>query len=138
MRKAYVLDACALIAFLNDEEGAHLVETLLCESTAQDVDLVMNRVNLLEIYYGVYRDDGIDEAKNVLAKIDNLPVTIIDTLTDEVFYEAGKIKATNRISLADAIAIAEANVRDVELVTCDHHELDILVKEEKMAAYWIR
>jgi len=26
MRKAYVLDACALIAFLNDEEGAHLVE----------------------------------------------------------------------------------------------------------------
>jgi len=138
MRKTYVLDACALIAFLNDEEGAHLVETLLCESTAQDVDLVMNRVNLLEIYYGVYRDDGIDEAKNVLAKIENLRVTIIDTLTDEVFYEAGKLKATNRISLADAIAIAEANVRDVELVTCDHHEFDTLVKEGKMAAYWIR
>lgn len=138
MRKAYVLDACALIAFLNDEEGAHLVETLLCESTARDVDLVMNRVNLLEIYYGVYRDDGIDEAKNVLAKIENLPVTIIDTLTDEVFYEAGKLKATNRISLADAIAIAEANVRNVELVTCDHHEFDALVKEEKMVAYWIR
>ena len=137
MRKTYVLDACALIAFLNDEEGAHLVETLLCESTAQDVDLVMNR-DLLEIYYGVYRDDGIDEAKNVLAKIENLRVTIIDTLTDEVFYEAGKLKATNRISLADAIAIAEANVRDVELVTCDHHEFDTLVKEEKMAAYWIR
>ena len=138
MRKAYVLDACALIAFLNDEEGAHLVETLLCESTAQDVDLVMNRVNLLEIYYGVYRDDGIDEAKNVLAKIKNLPVTIIDTLTDEVFYEAGKLKAANRISLADAIAIAEANVPNVELVTCDHHEFDTLGKEDKMVAYWIR
>jgi len=138
MRKAFVLDACALIAFLNDEEGAHLVEKLLCESTAQDVDLVMSRVNLLEIYYGIYRDDGIDEAKNVLAKIENLPVKIIDTLTDEVFYEAGKLKATNKISLADAIAIAEANVRDVDLVTCDHHEFDTLVKEDKMAAYWIR
>ena len=98
----------------------------------------MNRVNLLEIYYGVYRDDGIHEANNVLAKIENLPVTIIGTLTDEVFYEAGKLKATNRISLADAIAIAEANVRDVELVTCDHHEFDDLVNKEKMVAYWIR
>ena len=28
MRKVYVLDACALIAFLNDEEGAQLVEAL--------------------------------------------------------------------------------------------------------------
>jgi len=55
-------------------------------------------------------------------------------LTDEVFYEAGKLKATNRISLADAIAIAEANVRDVELVTCDHHEFDDLVNEEKMVS----
>ena len=49
-----------------------------------------------------------------------------------------KLKATNRISLADAIAIAEANVRNVELVTCDHHEFDTLVKEDKMVAYWIR
>ena len=61
MKKVYVLDACALIAFLNDEVGAQFVETLLSEATAQDVDLVMNRVNLLEIYYGVYRDDGIHE-----------------------------------------------------------------------------
>lgn len=48
------------------------------------------------------------------------------------------MKATNRIALADAIAIAEANVRDTELVTCDHHEFDALVKEKKMVAYWIR
>jgi uncharacterized protein len=138
MRKVYVLDACALIAFLNDEVGAQLVESLLCEATAQNVDLVMNKVNLLEIYYGVYRDDDIHEARNVLEKIENLPVTIIDTLTDGVFYEAGKLKAKNRISLADAIAIGEANVRDAELVTCDHHEFDVLVKESKMAAFWIR
>ncbi len=138
MRKTFILDACALIAFLNDEEGADLVEKLLCMASARNAYLLMNKVNLFEIYYGVYRDDGIEEAKNVLGKIENLPVRIIDTLTDEVFYEAGKLKATNRISLADAIAIAEANIRDVELVTCDHHEFDALEKEKKMAAYWIR
>ena len=86
----------------------------------------MNKVNLLEIYYGVYRDDDIHEAKNVIEKIENLPVTIIDTLTDGVFNEAGKLKAKNRISLADAIAIGEANVRDAELVTC--HAIAILTE----------
>jgi len=138
MKKVYVLDACALIAFLNDEEGAQLVETLLSEASVQNVDLVMNRINLLEIYYGIYRDDGIQEANSVIEKIINLPVTIIDTLTDGVFYEAGKLKAENKISLADAVAIGEANVRGAELVTCDHHEFDVLVKEEKMTACWIR
>lgn len=138
MKKVYVLDACALIAFLNDEEGAQLVEALLSEASAQNVDLVMNRVNLLEIYYGVYRDDGIQEANSVIERILNLPLTIIDTLADNVFYEAGKLKAENKISLADAIAIGEANVRGAELLTCDHHEFDVLVEEEKMTACWIR
>jgi len=138
MNKLYVLDACALIAFLNDEEGASIVEALLSEASVGNIDLVMNRVNLLEIYYGVYRDDGMQEANSVIERIFNLPLTIIDTLTDNVFYEAGKLKAENRISLADAIAIGEANVRNAELVTCDHHEFDILVEEEKMTVYWIR
>ena len=102
-------------------------------ASARNAYLLMNKVNLLEIYYGVYRDDGIEEVKNVLGKIETLPVKIIDTLTDEVFYEAGTLKATNRISLEDAIAVAEANIRDVELVTCDHHEFDALEKEKKMA-----
>jgi len=138
MKKVYVLDACALIAFLNDEEGAQLVEALLSEASVQNVHIVMNRVNLLEIYYGVYRDDGIQEANSVIERILNLPLTINDTLTDNVFYEAGKLKAENKISLADAIAIGEANARGAELVTCDHHEFDVLVEEEKMTAYWIR
>jgi len=69
MKKVYVLDACALIAFLNDEEGAQLVEALLSEASVQNVHIVMNRVNLLEIYYGVYRDDGIQEANSVIERI---------------------------------------------------------------------
>ncbi len=54
-------------------------------ASARNAYLLMNKVNLFEIYYGVYRDDGIEEAKNVLRKIENLPVKIIDTFTDEVF-----------------------------------------------------
>ena len=49
--KNFALDACALIAFLNDEEGAGLVEKLFCEASAQGIDLLMNKVNVLEVYY---------------------------------------------------------------------------------------
>lgn len=138
MKKVYVLDACALIAFLGDEEGAQLVEALLSEASIQKVDILISKINLLEIYYGIYRDDGFQEANSAMERILNLPLTIIDTLTEDVFYEAGKLKAENKISLADAIAIGEANVRGVELVTCDHHEFDSLVAEGKMRACWIR
>lgn len=105
MKKVYVLDACALIAFLSDEEGAQLVEALLFEASIQKVDILINKVNLLEIYYGIYREDGVQEANSAMERILNLPLTIIGTLTEDVFYEAGKLKAENKISLADAIGL---------------------------------
>ena len=62
MNETYVLDACALIAFFNDEAGADAVEELLVKAMSKDAELVINTINLLEIYYGVYREDGADMA----------------------------------------------------------------------------
>ncbi len=136
--KTYILDACALIAFFNDENGADVVEDLLIRANANHVSLIMNIINILEIYYGVCREDGMDMADILMQKIENLPITIIDALSDEVFREAGKLKATCRISLADAIALAEANVRMARIVTADHHEFDELENSGKISPYWIR
>jgi len=138
MNETFVLDACALIAFLNDESGADIVENLLEKAKHGLNDLVMNKVNLLEIYYGIYRDDGFETASGIMQTIENLPIQIISSLSDKVFLEAGRLKAEHRISLADSIAIAEANVRDAQLVTADHHELDALEELESFKAYWIR
>lgn len=67
-----------------------------------------------------------------------LPVTIIDTLNDEVFFEAGRLKSDYKISLADSIALAEAKTRGAILVTADHHEFDIIDKAESVRFHWIR
>jgi hypothetical protein len=48
----FILDACALIAFLNDEEGADIVENLLDRSVSGEDTISMSIVNLLEIYSG--------------------------------------------------------------------------------------
>jgi PIN domain nuclease of toxin-antitoxin system len=44
-----VLDACALLAFLNDEEGAEKIEDLLNQPAAYDVSVSMSIINLLRI-----------------------------------------------------------------------------------------
>jgi PIN domain nuclease of toxin-antitoxin system len=68
----YTLDACALLAFLNDEEGADTIEELLDRAVAGDVFLFMSIINLLEIYYGELRDKGAEVARTRLLRVDGL------------------------------------------------------------------
>lgn len=138
MREVFVLDASALIAFLNDEAGANKVEGILRKAKADNGVIYMNKINLLEVYYGVYRDDGKKKAEETITKILELPVVIISEMKDDVFKEAGRLKATYKISLADSIAIAETKTRKARLLTADHHEFDHLDSKGEANFYWIR
>ena len=138
MKQLFVLDACTLIAFFNDEEGADKVEELLREAKEERFNLTMSKINILEIYYGIYREMGYEAGEEVLSKIKKLPITIVSKLSDSVFKESGRLKATYRVSLADSIAIAEAKVRDAKLVTADHHEFDPLEEKGEVRFFWIR
>jgi PIN domain nuclease of toxin-antitoxin system len=99
----YTLDACALLAFLNDEEGADIVEDILDRSITGDVFLFMSIINLLEVYYGELRDKGVEIARTVLDMVQHYSITVINTISEQVFSEAARLKATYKISLADAI-----------------------------------
>ena len=52
--------------------------------------------------------------------------------------EAGRLKVAYKISLADSIALAQTLVVDGALLTCDHHEFDIIVGKENIRFAWIR
>ncbi len=54
MRGKYVLDACAVIAFLNDEDGAHRVEQLLSQGDRAPNTLFMHEINLLRQRLGEF------------------------------------------------------------------------------------
>ena len=138
MNNTFVLDACTLIAFLNDEVGSYLVEELLQKAKYGKIELVINKINLLEIYYDIYRDCDHETASSVMQAIKQMPIQIISSLSDEVFFEAGHLKAGYKISLADSIALAESITREAALVTADHHELDKLEQLEIFKAFWIR
>ena len=138
MNTLYIMDACALIAFLLDEQGAETVTTILKSASEGKTEIRMNSINLLEIYYDLYRNVGKVKADRTLLMIKKLPIMIQSNLSDESFNEAGRLKASYRISLADTIALAETSVTEGELLTADHHEFDVIEKQEKIKFHWIR
>jgi predicted nucleic acid-binding protein len=133
------MDACALIAFLSNENGAETVNKVLLEAADGKAIVSMNSLNLLEVYYDIYRKVGKEKAREQLSMIEKLPISIRSEISGKVFMEAGRLKASYRISLADSIALAEALVSGSRLLTADHHEFDIVEQKEKKIKFsWIR
>ena len=134
----HVLDACALLAFLNDEEGADKIEELLDLSIAGNTIVSMSIVNLLEVYYGELRDKGGDIAQVVLDMVQHYSVNIIHTVSEQAFHEAARLKATYRISIADCIGLATTVELSGQFVSSDHHELDMIAAREPIPILWFR
>ena len=70
--------------------------------------------------------------------MEQMPITIKDILTNEVFKEAGRLKSKYKLSLADSIAIAESITNKGSLVTADHHEIEPIEIVEKLNITWFR
>jgi len=138
MMKHYVLDACSLVALLQGETGAETVADIINQANRNEIVVSMNKLNLLEVYYDAYRMIGKEQANTMLAEIIKRPIIIIDSISDEVFREAGRLKASYKISLADSIALAQSVVLSASLVTSDHHEFDIIEEKENISFIWIR
>jgi PIN domain nuclease of toxin-antitoxin system len=122
----YILDACALIALLNEEEGKDKIDDLFNQAKAGKITLCMSIINLLEVYYGFIGVDGPDRANEILAPIDETPLCIIDSISQPVYREAARFKSTYKgsktessLSLADAIGLATAIDMKGVFVTAD-------------------
>ena len=137
MGKVFVLDACALVALLKNETGANVVSAAYRQAENSEADIIMNRINLLEVYYGFYHDDGKEYADRIIDSIAKSIVTISE-FDKEIFLIAGRLKASYRISLADSIVLAQTILLNGELVTSDHHEFDPIEGHEPIRFYWIR
>jgi len=134
----FVLDACALLSVLAMEKGAENIRDLFQKTVDNQAQLIMNKFNFLEVYYKIYKAYGKIEADNLIKTIEQMPITIKDILTDEIFKEAGRLKSKYKLSLADSIAIAESIINKGSLVTADHHEIGPIEAAEKINITWFR
>jgi predicted nucleic acid-binding protein len=58
--------------------------------------------------------------------------------SDEIFLQAGRLKASYRVSLADSILIAQSIMSNAAILSSDHHELDKIEQSEQIKFHWIR
>ena len=119
MRLRFVLDAWAILAFLQGEEpAASRVRQLLQNAEERRVDLFVSAVNLGEVVYRVGRAKGEQEAWALLDEIRRLPLTIVSA-TDERVFAAARLKMRYAILYVDAFAAALARELGATLVTGD-------------------
>lgn len=131
----YVLDACALIAYIEGESGADRVEAVLQSS----LPVSMSAVNLLEVCYDVERTKGSSAAaKAIMELTQRLKIAVEWSMPESLILAASSLKARGRISLADAVALALAQQLGARLVTADHHEFDAIEQAGLAAFEWIR
>jgi predicted nucleic acid-binding protein len=113
-----VLDAHALMIFLEKEAGYEKMQQIFVQAAEKDAQLLMSAVNYGEIYYIVLRECGKEKTEEVEKVIGALPIKVID-VDMNLAKEAGKLKAAKKMSYADCFAAALAKSHKAELITGD-------------------
>jgi len=132
----FIFDACALIALLEDEPGAAVVEELLQESTNR---CLIHAISACEVYYDLCRRGNTEDADTLEALFTEYGLELFEALPSDLWRIAGKLKAEwRRVSLADCFALSLAIREQGSLVTSDHHELDPIAKAGVCPIHFIR
>jgi predicted nucleic acid-binding protein len=131
----YCLDACAVIAYLRQEPGAEVLKALIELPTTF---LAMHVCNLGEVYYDFFREDGITAAQKAWTHTLALPLELWREAGDAFIQRVGIIKVEERVSFADAFALALAERLSIPLVTTDHHEFDAVERKGHFRFLWLR
>lgn len=129
-----VLDSFALMAFLQDEPGAQIVEDLILQAQDGKVDLVVCVVNLGEVWYSISRTKSIEIAEHTIQQIQGLPIEIVDA-DWSLTRQAAAYKMRGNISYADCYTAALAKLRKGDVVTGDK-EFEVLENDVKVV--WLK
>ncbi len=117
-RETFVLDSFAMLAFLDGESGMARVQDILQTAQRGRAHACLSVINLGEVLYITERERGLPQAQQVLAVIEQLPITLLEATRVRVLA-AAHIKANWRVSYADAFAIAATLELNGVLITGD-------------------
>ena len=120
----YVLDACAILSLIRNEDGAATVRQAL---EAEENICLVHAVNLCEVYYDCLRSYGNDPTESLLANLAETGLSIRSDMDIEFWKAAGNLKARGCIALADCFAVALSVREDATLLTSDRHEFEPLL-----------
>ena len=118
MSGPYVLDANALLDFVEDGPGAERVEHLFTDAFRRSTPVLMSVVNWGEVFYHSWQQRGEESARRTIADLSRLPIELVAVDVSQSL-QAGEIKARHKIPYVDCLAAALAMIRQAILVTSD-------------------
>ena len=114
----YVLDASAILRYLDNERGAARVEQLINDARRAATELSISAVNWGEVIYVLMRKLSRIDATLIARRLRSLPITVV-SVTDVDAEHAATFKAQYALPYADAFAAALAADSKAKLVTAD-------------------
>lgn len=114
----YVLDSFAIVAHFQDEAGGARVKSLLADGEKKRAEIYLTIINYGEVVYLIEREQGLPKAQEMVAALDQLPITVVEA-DRKLTFAAAHLKAHYPISYADAFALALAQEKQAILVTGD-------------------
>ncbi len=118
MSKSYVLDANAVLDFVEDGPGAKRVEQLFKDALRERSRVLMSVVNWGEVFYHSWQRDGEESARRLLADLSRLPLELVPVDLPQAL-QAGEMKARHKIPYVDCVAAGLAVLHNAVLVTSD-------------------
>ena len=120
----YIMDAFALMAYLNGEPAAQRVREILDDGEKAKCHIYMSIINLAEVLYNLERNYGLGRAQDALAVIQSLAIEVLPA-DDQTVFSAAHIKANHPVSYADAFVIVAAQKLDGIVMTGDPEFYDV-------------
>lgn len=126
-----VLDACALMAYLEKEPGYEKVKDLFVNAAESEKKLLMTTINWGEVFYVLVRDYGHEEAERVQRLIETFPIEFVPADL-ALAKQAALYKVAEKLPYVDCFVAALAKIRKGEIITGDK-EFKVLEGEVKIA-----
>ena len=118
MAESVVLDTSAVLAYVDDEDGAEVVGDLLRAGPRGEVILYVSFVTLTEMRYITIQEKDESSADYLVGLVKSWPLNWIYPDERQCLL-AARYKAGYRISLADSFVAAAASLLDATLVHKD-------------------
>ncbi len=106
-----------MLAYLNNESGADVVEDLLTDPGRH---CYAHAVNVCEVYYQVLRKQGQAIADASVQKLLSFDIDIREEMKEAFWRRVGQNKVSFTLALGDCFCLALAQHLGGEVVTSDH------------------
>lgn len=118
MSRTYVLDASAVLDFVEDGPGAERIQQLFIDASRSRVPLLVSILNWGEVFYHSWQRRGEESARRTVADLSRFPIELVPVDLSHAL-KAGELKAIHKIPYVDCVAAALAVLNQAVLVTSD-------------------